>query len=54
MPSFKDKRHYPSFQVVSQLEEAGVSEEVNWLEWNLHGGEELAMAYIRIETREVI
>lgn len=34
------------------------SEEVNWLEWNLCGGEELAtelaMAYIRIETREVI
>lgn len=36
----------------------GGSEEVNWLEWNLCVGEELAMelamAYMRIETREVI
>lgn len=32
----------------------GVSEEGNWVEWNLCAGEELAMAYIGIETREVI
>lgn len=39
-------------------ESCGVTEEVNRVEWNLCAGEELAMelamAYIRIETREVI